>query len=183
MRGGGQIRTGQTIAEKRERLETASERLEARKKSKKQKTWRVFLVTSLFLAMIVALISLIMTVLNGSKEELVAVVEVPYKPTVEVIDEDAAATGGVLSGRMSEYIGQAESDFRDLGYQPIKVVIPTGKMREVDFYLEDYSGAIKMTIDRETGVSVEDADRMIKYLDGGEFEYIDVRVEGKGYWK
>ena len=40
-----------------------------------------------------------------------------------------------------------------------------------------------MNIDRGAGVSVEDADRMIKYLNGGGFEYIDVRVEGKGYYK
>lgn len=183
MRGGGQIQIGRTIAEKRERVETASERLEARKRSKQQKAWRVFLVTGLFMAMAAAFISLVMTVLSGSKEELVEVVEVPYKPTIEVIDEDAAATGGILSSRMSEYIGQAESDFRDLGYNPVKVVIPTGKMREVDFYLEGYDGAIRMTIDRGTGVSTEDADRMIEYLDGEDFEYIDVRTEGKGYWK
>ena len=87
MRGGGQIQIGRTIAEKRERVETASERLEARKRSKQQKAWRVFLVTGLFMAMAVAFISLVMTVLSGSKEELVEVVEVPYKPTIEVIDE------------------------------------------------------------------------------------------------
>jgi hypothetical protein len=43
-----------------------------------------------------------------------------------------------------------------------------------------------MTTDRGAAVSVEDADRMIRYLtDKGisEFEYIDVRVEEKGYWK
>ena len=35
-------------------------------------------------------------------------------------------------------------------------------------------------------MSVEDADRMIRYLEGigkVDFEYVDVRVEGKGYWK
>ena len=87
---------------------------------------------------------------------------------------------------MKEYIGQAEVDFRELGYQPIKAVIPVGSIREVDFYLDGYTGFIKMIIDRGTGVSVEDADRMIKYLadiDVSDFSYIDVRIEGKAYWK
>ena len=43
-----------------------------------------------------------------------------------------------------------------------------------------------MTIDRDTAVSVEDGDRMLRYLkeNGIEvFEYIDVRVEERGYYK
>ena len=43
-----------------------------------------------------------------------------------------------------------------------------------------------MIIDRDTAVSVEDADRMLRYLsDQGtvEFQYIDVRLPHKAYWK
>ena len=64
-----------------------------------------------------------------------------------------------------------------------RVDLPRDKSRELLVSLDGYKGYIKMNIDRGTGVSVEDADRMIKYLNGGEFEYIDVRVEGKGYYK
>jgi hypothetical protein len=35
-------------------------------------------------------------------------------------------------------------------------------------------------------VTVEDADRMIQYLeeeDETDYEYIDVRIDGKAYWK
>ena len=38
----------------------------------------------------------------------------------------------------------------------------------------------------DTAVSVEDADRVIRYLasiGAGSFSYIDVRIEGKAYWK
>ena len=65
-------------------------------------------------------------------------------------------------------------------------IIPSGSIREIDFYLDGYSGYIKTIIDRGAGVSVEDADRMIRYLSEigvGEFTYIDVRIEGKAYWK
>ena len=117
---------------------------------------------------------------------LVEVIEMPYQPTIEVIDEAMGGDASKITSKMREYIGQAESDFRDLGYQPVKAVIPVGAIREVDFYLEGWTGKIKLVVDRETGVSVEDADRMIRYLTGigvYDFEYIDVRVEGKGYWK
>ena len=42
------------------------------------------------------------------------------------------------------------------------------------------------TIDRDSAISVEDADRMLRYLSGegiSDFTYIDVRIDGKAYWK
>ena len=177
------MRTGRTIVEEREKLETASERMKARKKSKKRQFFRIFFVSLIFVILLAIIVYFLATSFTKQEEGLVETTIVPYAPTIEVIDEDAVATGGMLTNRMSEYIGQAESDFKDLGYRPLKVVIPTGKARELHFYLEGYEGYIKMTIDRGTAVSVEDADRMIRYLNGEAFEYIDVRVEGKGYWK
>ena len=109
-----------------------------------------------------------------------------YAPTIEIIDENAAAASEGISGRMKDYIGQAEADFRSLGYKPTKAVLPSGSIREIDFYLEGYDGFIKMVVDRETAVSVEDADRMIRYLKSREitkFGYIDVRLSGRAYWK
>jgi hypothetical protein len=87
---------------------------------------------------------------------------------------------------MNSYIGQAETDFKALGYNPTKVIIPNGYIRMVYFYIEGYNGYIKMTIDRGSAVSVEDADRLIRYLASQEvtdFEYLDVRTPGKAYWK
>ena len=87
---------------------------------------------------------------------------------------------------MSEYIGQAEVDFRALGYTPVRAVLPAGAIREVDFYLEGYPGYIKLITDRGSAVSVEDADRMLRYLasiEATDFQYIDVRLDGKAYWK
>ena len=87
---------------------------------------------------------------------------------------------------MTRYIGRAEKDFRDLNYKPIKAVIPQNSIREVDLYLDGITGYIKMTIDRDSAISVEDADRMIRYLtekEIEEFNYIDVRIDGKAFWK
>lgn len=178
------LKIGQTISEKRERLETASERAAAKKKADRKRKARIFMTTLAFLALAGILIALLILFSKGREEEVEKTVYIPYSPTIEVIDEDAAATG--ITSRMSEYIGQAESDFRELGYTPVKAVLPSGSVREVDFYLEGYSGFIKMLIDRETAVSVEDADRLIRYLEEKgitDFSYLDVRLSGKAYWK
>lgn len=182
------IKIGQTISEKRERLETASERAAAKKKAEKKRRLRIFFTTLGFIILGAILIFLYFTFIppKDREEEAKKTVYVPYSPTIEVIDENAASAGGKITSRMSEYIGQAESDFRDLGYTPVKAVLPTNSVREVDFYLDGYSGYIKMLIDRETAVSVEDADRLIRYLaskDISDFTYLDVRIAGKAYWK
>ena len=179
------IKIGRAIIEKRERLETASERVAARKKGKRQKVLRVILVIIGFSLIVGTIVVIVKNVFSGEEGGgLTETIVLSYEPTIELVDE--AAGNHKISSRMREYVGQAESDFRDLGYTPLRAVIPAGAIREVDFYLSGWNGRIKLTIDRETAVSVEDADRMLRYLQGigvSEFEYIDVRVEGKGYWK
>ncbi len=180
------IKIGQTISEKRERLETASERAAAKKKAARKKHFRIIITVITFLVLGLILLSLYFLFSEKREKEPEKTVYIPYSPTIEIIDEDSGATGGKITSRMSEYIGQAESDFRELGYTPLKAVLPSGSVREVDFYLEGYSGFIKMLIDRETAVSVEDADRLIRYLaEKGitDFSYLDVRLSGKAYWK
>ena len=186
------MRRGHTIAEKRERPETNSERLAVHKKIKRKQFSRI-IITALGFILIVLIIVGIGVLFSSSHRpdetgntSTSTTITVPYAPTIEVIDEDTGSGTKHLTNRMKEYIGQAEVDFRDLGYIPSKVVIPAGGIREVDFYLDGFTGYIKLTIDRETGISVEDADRMIRYLKGQEitdFQYIDVRLDGKAYWK
>ncbi len=181
------IKSGRTIGEAREHLETANERAEARKKDKRKNRARIIIVTVVFLGLIVALVCLYFIFVK--KEDPIIMFNPPvetFTPTAEIIDEDSHATNGKITSRMREYIGQAEADFKDLGYTLQKAVLPSGTIREVDFYLENQPGFIKTTIDRGAAVSVEDADRMLRYLSGQgiiEFKYIDVRVEGKAYWQ
>ncbi len=182
------LKSGRTIGERRERLETANERQEARKKVKKRQTFRVGFTVALFTAVAVAVIVLIIVFLKNRAENEVettpTVVVKTYQPTIEIIDENASAGG--ITTRMSEYIGQLESDLKDLSLTPVKAVIPAGSIREVDIYLDGYTGFIKTTIDRGTGVTAEDTERMLRYLKEqgiGEFQYIDVRIDGKAYWK
>ena len=182
------LRSGRTIAERREHVETASERMAARDKVHHQKQRRLVLTVIGFIICIATAVFAGAWLFRGKEQitEYTTTVYNPYTPTIEVVDEDAGLTSGKITSRMKEYIGMAEADFRELGYTPVKVVIPSGAIREVDFYLDGISGRIKLTIDRGSGISVEDADRMLRYLAGQgitEFEYIDVRIDGKAYWK
>lgn len=185
------IRTGRTIAEKREHLETKNERAAARKKDKHKNARRIIVVTICFLALIAILAILAVNFFGSHDDDMLSLPiedssNPTYEPTIEIIDEDASATGGKITARMRQYIGQAEADFKDLGYTPIKAILPAGAIREVDFYLEGYSGFIKLIIDRPTAVSVEDADRMLRYLTSqgiAEFQYIDVRIDKQAYWR
>jgi len=179
---------GRTIGEKRERLETKNERAAARKKDKQKNARRIIFVTLGFIALAAVLIYLGVSLFGNVESEPLepATTATVYEPTIEILDEEASATGGKITTRMRNYIGQAEADFRELGYTPVKAVIPTGAVREVDFYLENYPGFIKLIIDRGTAVSVEDTDRMLRYLATQgivDFQYIDVRLDGKAYWR
>ncbi len=181
------IQSGRTIGERRERLETASERTAAHKKIHQKKRLRLIVTVVASLAIIAVVIYAMSDITREREEEesYSPTIVNTYAPTIEVIDEDATNSSGITS-RMKEYIGQAEVDFRELGYTPVKAVVPSGAIREVDFYLDGYTGFIKLIIDRGSGVSVEDADRMIRYLANqgiNDFAYIDVRIEGKAYWK
>ena len=181
------FKLGRTIGEKREKLETANERAEARKKDKKKKALRVIITIIGFCALIAILVVLFKNVVinnepNVPEEEIVT----DYTPTIEIIDATTGSSKGKITSRMTRYIGRAEKDFRDLNYKPIKAVIPQNSIREVDLYLDGITGYIKMTIDRDSAISVEDADRLIRYLtekEIEEFDYIDVRIDGKAFWK
>lgn len=181
------IRLGRTIGEKREKLETASERTEAHKKIRQRQLSRIFF-TILGFAIVALLLFYIGVFFIGEKDEelTVATTVVGYQPTIEIVDEDASATGGHLSSRMKEYIGMLEEDLKALEITPIKAVIPTGSIREVDIYIEGYTGYLKTIIDRGSGVTAEDADRMLRYLASigvTDFQYIDLRIDNKAYWK
>ena len=184
------FKSGRTIGENREHLETAAERETARKKVKQKQHFRTILTAVGFLAVAICVCSAAVLFFQdretGRNFGFNRVTTDPYQPTIEIIDENSAATGGKITNRMTEYIGQAEVDFKELGLKPTKAVIPTGAIREIDLYLDGYHGFIKLTTDRGTGVSAEDAKRMINYLssqDIKDFAYIDVRVDQKAFWK
>lgn len=178
------FKLGRTIGEKREKLETANERAAARKKDKKRKATRIVLTLVGFLGLILILIAVAKSFINNDQSVQLSDEEI-LSPGVKIIDENSVSDGKITS-KMSLFIARAERELISLGYQPTKVVIPSGMVREVDFYLDGYEGFIKMNIDRNPAVSAEDTDRMIRYLEESgddDFSYIDVRIDQKAYWK
>ncbi len=62
---------------------------------------------------------------------------------------------------------------------------PYQKVREIDVYIKDHTEYYKMSLDRSSAVQAEDMSRMVLYLGQKEIvpTYVDLRVEGKAYYK
>ena len=183
------IQSGRTIGEKRERLETASERANIHKKAKLKRRLRFIFATIGFVLAIIATIFVFKSIVKNSDLDspmtTTNTITVPLTPTIEIFDEDTKSADNI-SGRIKEFVAQIEADLREYGLIPKRAVIPAGAIREIDIYLDGYTGFIKTFVDRGAGVSAEDADRMIRYIkEKGitDFQYIDVRIDGKAYWK
>ena len=180
------FKLGRTIGAKREKLETANERAASRKKDKQKNFVRLVATVCAFAALGVILGSLLSSFFEKEEEnanELFFGDTNNIDPSAEIVDEENA--DGITS-RMRLFITRAEKEFVMLGYKTQKAVVPKGGIREVDFYLENVPGFIKTTIDRNPAITAEDAERMIRYLrENGinEYTYIDVRIDGKAFWK
>lgn len=179
------MQAGKTIAAKREKPETDSERDRARRAIRKRKVFAVMGVLVLGAGLIYLSVRALQEWISWlSKKEEVIVVE--KEPKVEIIDEATGKKAEKMTSKMKEYVANLEEEFALLGRTVTRARIPQNKIREIDVELADFPGVIKVSIDRNAAVSAEDAVRMLKYLEGEDekdVEYIDVRIERKAYWK
>ncbi len=185
-----QVQTGKTIVKKREKPESDSERERVRKKLKKAKLAKagavVMLIGLLGFLSVKAFLEWYAWI--STREEVIVI---PKEPSVEVIDEETGkvvkAGSGKLSTRASEYIADLEEEFAIAGFKIVRARIPKGKMREIDVEVEGVSGFVKVSLDRNAAVTAEDFKQMYQYLERegkiGGVQYIDIRVERKGYYK
>ncbi|MBQ6396099.1 hypothetical protein IJH89_00765 [Candidatus Saccharibacteria bacterium] len=179
------MQTGKTIAKRRERPESDSERERVRKKNRNKK----LVAAGAVIVFTGALIFLSVKAFSEwykwvSKKEEVIIVQ--REPGVEIIDDLTGRRAEKVSSRVKEFVAELEEEFSAAGRKVVRAHIPEGKMREVDLEVEGFSGVIKVSLDRNAAVSAEDAGRMLKYLEEqgvAGAEYIDVRIERKGYWK
>ena len=104
------------------------------------------------------------------------------EPTVAILDENA---GENVSQRVKEFVARLEDDAKEYDLEIERVVLPYQMVREVDVYVKGRSEYYKMSLDRSSSVQAEDMSRMIRYLTEKEItpEYVDLRVEGKAYYK
>lgn len=175
------VKRGQTIVAERERAESDSERMLARKQLR-QKRVRAVISACLMLSILGLLTYLGAKELAGMGKETDLGKATEKKVTAEIVDESGR---GQISSRMKDYIVQLEEDFRALGYTVTKVTLPVATSRELYVDLAGETTYFKVTMDRDAAVTAEDATRMMKYLREKDLhpEYVDVRVEGKAYYK
>lgn len=158
-------------------------KLERLKQRKKTKFKNVSVVVG-----VVVLIALIGIVVGHYISELLAenkakqtVVKEP-EPTVVISDDNP---GTEISARVKEFVARLEKDAKIEGLEVDRVVLPLNKAREIHVYMKGRNEYFKMTIDRGSAEQAEDMARMTRYLDKRKIkaEYVDLRVEGKAYYK
>lgn len=137
---------------------------------------------------VVILVILIIVVIANYISDIIAEHEAatspaaPLEPTVTIVDENL---GENISRRVKDFVARLEDDVSAYYMKIERVVLPVQKAREVDVYIEGRTEVYKMSLDRDSAVQAEDMHRMILYLDQKELhpEYVDIRVEGKAYYK
>jgi len=156
--------------------------MEARKHAHRKKKASM-LMGVLFLAVIGLSMYLGFRELEGwREEELELVTEGKLEVTVPVMDEDQR---GQISERVRAYIAELEQEFAQQGMTVERVTLPTGMIRTIYVDLEGRDLFVKMDIEREVKPAVEDTKKMLQYLDERDIHpgYLDVRLEGKAYYK
>lgn len=112
-------------------------------------------------------------------------------PDVTVSDESGIVPDEnhtvVASNRFLGFLGRVVSLANNVGIGNVEnVTIPTGVgSRSIEIRLAGREYPIRMHIDREPAAQVEDMKRSIQYLEGNDVvpKYIDVRVEGKAFYR
>ncbi len=106
----------------------------------------------------------------------------PLEPTVAIVDENL---GENVSRRVKDFVARLEDDVSDYYMKIDHVVLPLQKAREVDVFIVGRPEYYKMSLDRDSAVQAEDLYRMVLYLEKKELQpgYVDLRVEGKAYYK
>lgn len=175
-----QMKLGQTIVAERERVESDSERMRARK-TQRRKRGAAVVTGTLMVVILGVLLWLGARQLLDHPQDLAEVAET-YEIQAEIVDEDNT---GRISERVRGHIGQLEQDLADLGYKVTRVTLPTGTSRELYVDLEGVEWFFKVTTDRDAAMTAEDMERMVRYLRERELKpaYVDVRVEGKAFYK
>ena len=112
------------------------------------------------------------------------------EPSVTIEDQSGVAVDGktqlVASSRLLTFAGRLVSGIDASGAGTVqKVVIPLGALRQLDISLAGTPYRIKTHMDREPVGQVADVVAAVKYFTEKNItpEYIDVRVEGKAYYR
>jgi hypothetical protein len=98
---------------------------------------------------------------------------------------DTAGEGSVASRRFISYLGQLLGAVRAEDVGVVKRVVLPASTRQLDIYLQGREYPIKTHVDRDPYLQAQDIKYVLAYLDQRHVtpEYIDVRVEGKAFYR
>ncbi len=176
-----EYRVGRTIAGATNNARQRNlEHIAARKKQQRKNAVIVLSVLVLIAAVGYFLVNFISARVAEREAEVAAAY--PTEPTVAIVDENA---GNNVSERVKVFVARLEADAKEYSMKLDHVVLPFQKAREILVFFEGRGEYYKMTTERGSTVQIEDAERMIRYLDekGITPEYVDLRIEGKAYFK
>lgn len=174
-------RVGKTIAGATNNARKRNlEHIAARKKQQRKNAVIVLCILIILVSVGIVLANYIAQ--KAAEREAALAEENPVEPTVAIVDENV---GNNVSSRTKVFVARLEADAKDYNLKIDHVVLPFQKAREVLVYFDGRKEYYKMSSERGSAVQIEDADRMMRYLDGKGItpEYVDLRVEGKAYYK
>ena len=160
--------------------ELKQERLQAAKRRQRKNIATVIGAVVLLGVVLIVAINFITSVIA---EREAALAPAPVRePTVAIVDENV---GENVSDRVKQFVVRLEDDIKLEGLEIDRVVLPYQKVRQIDVYIKDRKEYYKLSVDRSSAVQAEDLGRMLRYLDDKKIScsYVDLRVEGKAYYK
>lgn len=103
-------------------------------------------------------------------------------PAVRVSDDTGAdIDGSIASVRLLNFIGRVVALADEYSVPVEQIVLPPETTRTIDVHTGNT--VARMTLDRGAGVQVEDLARVLAHSDGDAPSYIDVRVEGRAFYR
>ena len=175
------FRVGRTLAGDAQKTREEKMARAADRRRRKSKDIAVVVFVLLVVgAIVVGVIKYVTDVVH--EREAVMQPAAELEPTVTIVDENA---GDNISKRTKTFVARLEDDVKEQGLEVDRVVLPYQKVREIDVYLKGRQEYYKLSLDRSSAIQAEDMARMVLYLGEKELKpgYVDLRVEGKAYYK
>lgn len=109
-------------------------------------------------------------------------------PRLSVIDESNIRTHSgksIASSSFIGFVGRIVSEADSRGIYIEKIVIPPASLRQIQISVKDISYSIKLLTTASPEGQIANLDSAIKYFSSNKInpKYLDLRVEGKGYYK
>ena len=110
------------------------------------------------------------------------------EPTLKIIDDSGIKTNDVAlvaSNRLLNFVSQVVVNASQSGYEVTEAIIPADTTRQLDIRLKGVGGIVKLSLDRSATEQIEDMHNALNFFKqkATSFNYLDVRVSGKAFYK